>query len=67
MSIPWMIREGVRILVNGGPLEDVSYYAVAIAAAAILQGVMHTFSRFLIFNAVRDVEYDLRNNLFAHL
>ncbi len=26
-----------------------------------------TFSRFLIFNIGRDIEYDLRNDLFAHL
>ena len=28
---------------------------------------MRTFSRFVIFNVGRDVEYDLRNDLFAHL
>ena len=28
---------------------------------------MRTYSRALIFNAGRDVEYDLRNDLFAHL
>src|SRR5262249_24405832 len=34
---------------------------------ALIQGVVRTFSRALIFNAGRDVEYDLRNDLFAHL
>ena len=28
---------------------------------------MRTFSRFVIFNVGRDIEYDLRNDLFAHL
>ncbi|MGH9892514.1 MAG: ABC transporter ATP-binding protein, partial [bacterium] len=30
-------------------------------------GIVRTFSRSLIFNAARDIEYDLRNDLFAHL
>ncbi len=38
-----------------------------IAAIAVVQGVARTFSRFVIFNIGRDIEYDLRNDLFAHL
>ena len=67
MWIPWWIREAIRIIEHGGPLRDVTRYAVIIAAAALLQGIVRTCSRALIFNAGRDVEYDLRNDLFAHL
>ena len=67
MFIPWWIRESVRILEQGGTLREVSFYALMIAAAAILQGIARTYSRFLIFNAARDIEYDIRNDLFAHL
>src|SRR5512142_2745664 len=67
MWIPWWIREAVRILEHGGSLRDVRYYAALIAAAAVLQGVVRTYSRALIFNAGRNVEYDLRNDLFADL
>src|SRR5713226_8163102 len=67
MMIPWWIREGVRILERGGALREVSFYALMIALAAILQGIVRTYSRFLIFNAGRDIEYDIRNDLFAHL
>jgi len=38
-----------------------------IIASAIAQGFVRTYSRALIFNAGRNVEYDLRNDLFAHL
>jgi ATP-binding cassette subfamily B protein len=34
---------------------------------AAVQAVVRTFSRFVIFNVGRDIEYDLRNDLFAHL
>jgi ATP-binding cassette subfamily B protein len=67
MWIPWWIREAVRIIEHGGSLSDVTFYAVLIIASAVVQGFVRTYSRALIFNAGRNVEYDLRNDLFAHL
>ncbi len=67
MWIPWWIREAVRIIEHGGSLREVTAYAGIIALAAVAQGVVRTYSRALIFNAGRNVEYDLRNDLFAHL
>jgi ATP-binding cassette subfamily B multidrug efflux pump len=67
MWIPWWIREAVRVIEHGGALADVTYYAALIIAAALLQGIVRTYSRALIFNAGRNIEYDLRNDLFAHL
>ena len=67
MWIPWWVREAVRVIEHGGPMRDVTYYAVLIIAAAVVQGVVRAYSRALIFNAGRTVEYDLRNDLFAHL
>ena len=67
MWIPWWIREAVRIIEHGGPASDAVYYAALIIVAAVLQGVVRTWSRALIFNAGRNIEYDLRNDLFAHL
>ena len=46
---------------------DVSDYALLIVAIALVQALARACSRFLIFNVARDVEYDLRNDLFAHL
>jgi ATP-binding cassette subfamily B protein len=67
MWIPWWIREAVRVIEHGGSLADVTYYAALIGVAAVIQGIVRTFSRVLIFNTGRNVEYDLRNDLFAHL
>jgi len=38
-----------------------------VAVIATAQGVLRTLSRSIIFNVGRDIEYDLRNDLFAHL
>ena len=67
MWIPWWIRDAIRIIEHGGALSEVRYYVLLIIASAIAQGFVRTYSRALIFNAGRNVEYDLRNDLFAHL
>lgn len=60
-------------LASEGPCLDVlghaevSTYVWIIIAIAAVQAVVRSCSRFLIFNVARDVEYDLRNDLFSHL
>src|SRR5437867_10425804 len=39
MWIPWWIREAVRVIEHGRAMRDVTYYAVLIIAAAVVQGV----------------------------
>jgi len=48
-------------------LSTVTGYAASIIAIAVLQAIVRTWSRALIFNAGRDVEYDLRGELYDHL
>jgi len=67
MWIPWLMRAAVKVIEQGGSLRDVRYYAALIAVAGLGQGIVRTLSRALIFNAGRDIEYDIRNDLFAHL
>jgi len=42
MWIPWWIREGVRIIEDGGPIEDVTFYVLLIIGAAVVQGITRT-------------------------
>ncbi len=67
MLIPWWIRAAVSVIERGGPREDVVTYAMMMIGAAIGQGLLRTFSRFLIFNSGRAIEYELRNDIYAHL
>ena len=50
----------------GLPALPIESYALLIVGIALVQAVVRSCSRFLIFNVARDVEYDLRNDLFAH-
>lgn len=68
MSIPLLLRAAIDAISSPqGTQAEVGWLALSIAAIALVQGVTRTWSRFLIFNTGRDVEYDLRNELFAHL
>jgi ATP-binding cassette subfamily B multidrug efflux pump len=70
MTIPLLLRSAVDVMVASEPRtggRSVGFYAAVIIAVALVQGISRSFSRFLIFNTGRDVEYDLRNDLFRHL
>src|SRR5919109_4812367 len=67
MSIPLLLKRAVEGIEQGASARHLSLYVVAIIGIALVQGVVRACSRFLIFNVGRDIEYDLRNDLFAHL
>ena len=67
MVIPWWVRAAVEVIERGDPESGLGRYVLWIILAAVGGGLLRVVSRSLIFNAGRNVEYDLRNDLFAHL
>ena len=67
MAVPYLLKHAVDAIAAGRPPSTVTWLALTIIAIALGQAVVRTFSRFVIFNVGRDIEYDLRNDLFAHL
>jgi ATP-binding cassette subfamily B multidrug efflux pump len=76
LTIPWLLKGAIDSLRGlqaspGAPAGDtihlVTVTAALIAGTAVAQGIARTFSRILIFNAGRNVEYQLREDLFWHL
>jgi ATP-binding cassette subfamily B multidrug efflux pump len=74
LAIPWLLKTAIDALGQRGQSPDVAAVrhlvtrnALLIAAFAISQAVIRTWSRVLIFNAGRNLEYTLRGDLFAHL
>jgi ATP-binding cassette subfamily B multidrug efflux pump len=67
MAIPYLLKRAVDAIGHGTSGGRIAAYAAAMIGIALVQAVVRTFSRALIFNVGRDVEYDLRNDLFAHL
>lgn len=66
MLIPWWVRAAVEVIERGDPESGLGRYVLWIILAAVGGGLLRVVSRSLIFNAGRNVEYDLRNDLFAH-
>jgi ATP-binding cassette subfamily B multidrug efflux pump len=67
MLVPYLLKRAIDAIAQGAPVSAVTTLALCIIAIAIVQAVARTLSRAVIFNVGRDVEYDLRNDLFAHL
>lgn len=71
MAIPKLTQRAFEVIAGDlssqEKLSAVTGYAAIIAAIAIFQAIVRTWSRTLIFNAGRDVEYDLRGELYGHL
>lgn len=67
MMVPYLLKRTIDSIGHGGTWRQITVYASLIVLIALMQAVARTFSRALIFNVGRDVEYDLRNDLFAHL
>ncbi len=71
MAIPALTQRAIDAVAGGASIDEglstVAWVAGVIIALALAQACVRTFSRTLIFNAGRDIEYDLRNDLFQHL
>ncbi len=70
LAIPWLIKSAIDALrtlppavAHGRVVRD----AVAIIACAVFQALIRTWSRILIFNVGRNIEYGLRRDVFEHL
>ena len=64
---PWLLKQGVDALTTRQPLSAIYWFAGAIVAFTILKGFLQYWMRVLIVGLSRDIEYDLRRDLFAKL
>ncbi len=64
VGIPWTLGLGVDALASGEPVERLALVLLALAAA---KAALHYASQQLLLGAARDVEADLRQDLFTRL
>jgi len=65
--IPWILEHAIDSMRDGAPPRTVILLAGGIVGAALVGGAMRYGMRELLNGLSRWVEYDLRNDLFAHL
>jgi ATP-binding cassette subfamily B protein len=67
LATPILTRRTVEAIEFARPRPEVIRLALMLAATGLVGGMLRYFSRILVFNAAREIEYELRNDLFAHL
>lgn len=65
--VPLAVRDIVDRIESGLPLEAVARGVFWLVAAALTVGALRLGSRIVVFRAAREVEYQIRNDLLAHL
>ena len=63
---PLMIKGAIDALTKGGTSLFVRF-ALYLIALSLVKGIFQFWMRVILIGISRDVEYDLRNDLFAHL
>ncbi len=67
ITIPLIIKagiDGMRRHVSG---SELLFFAGLILGAALIKAIFQFWMRWILIGISRDIEYDLRNDLFAHL
>ena len=66
-SLPLVIRGGVDSLTSGFKIQLVFEFAAVLVVLSIVKGMFQYWMRVILIGTSRDIEYDLRNQLFSHL
>ena len=67
VAIPLLVRRVIDDLQDGFSLQDVLAQAAFIVALASVMGAVRLYSRMLVFGVGRQVEADLKQQIFDHL
>ncbi len=67
VSLPVVIKNGVDSLTHGFQIRFVLQLAALLIGLSLVKGLFQYWMRVIIIGISRDIEYDLRNDLFGHL
>jgi len=66
-ALPLAIRSGIDSLMKGFRLSLVFEFAALIVLISIVRGLFQYWMRVILIGLSRDIEFDLRNDLFSHI
>jgi len=67
VAVPILVGWSVKAVVEGLGAQEVIRRVLWLALVTVVRAVVRYFSRTLVFNAAREIEYELRGDIFAHL
>lgn len=66
-GLPLMIRGAIDALSAGSKLPIIIRFSAYLAGLSLIKGIFQFWMRVILIGVSRDIEYDLRNDLFRHL
>ncbi len=66
-AIPLMIGSAIDALTTRRPFQVILRFSLLLVALAAVRGLFQFWMRVILIGISRDIEYDLRNDLFGHL
>ena len=67
VAVPILVGWSVKAVVDGLGAQEIVRRVLWLALVTLVRAVVRYFSRTLVFNAAREIEYELRNDIFSHL
>jgi ATP-binding cassette subfamily B protein len=67
LASPWVLKYVVDGLTTGVDRARLGVYALAVVGLAVADGLFRYLMRSYVIGASRQIEYDLRNDFFAHM
>ena len=67
VQFPQVLRVAINDLTSGITSQKLLKYALLVVAVFAAKGVFQFLTRWIVIGISRDIEFDLRNDLFAHL
>jgi ATP-binding cassette subfamily B protein len=67
VTVPLIIKGGIDSVSEGTTSRLLLTYALVLLGVALARAFFQFWTRWILIGVSRDVEYDLRNNLFRHL
>jgi ATP-binding cassette subfamily B multidrug efflux pump len=64
---PLVLGRAIESLYTGVRREELATYAALLVGIAIVKGIFRFLTRWIVIGISRDIEFDLRNDLFQHL
>jgi ATP-binding cassette subfamily B protein len=67
VAVPPLVGWAIASVEQGLPGEETSRRVLWLAVVTLARAGLRFFSRVLVFNAAREIEYEIRNDIFSHL
>ena len=67
VTIPLVIKDTFDALTRGVTAQKLAFFALLLLGIALVKAIFQFWMRWILIGISRDVEYDLRNDLFSHL